>query len=170
MIALTHHIDYTDFTPINRELCRSCGSECCDKTTPFTPADIKAIKKSHRKLLRGVKMIPAFSDAVILEKQNNQKCVFLDKNKLCSIYDIRPQICRDFGDKPYCLCAYNGLDEIPTDPKQIAFLASEAQRKNTERLAAGLGVRVKADMIDPSMENVLSDKQRRKTLDFRKES
>lgn len=170
MIALTRHIDYPDFTPIDKSLCGQCGSECCDSSTPFTKEDIASIKKDYRKLLRGVEFIPDGNGVFTLRKRSNEQCVFLDQNKRCRIYDIRPQICRDFGDKPYCLCAYNGLSEIPSDPKTLAHLASEAQRINTERLAAGMGIRLQANMIDPGIENVLSNNQRRNTLDFRKEA
>lgn len=170
MIQLLHEIDYPDFMPIDKSFCGQCGSECCDSSTPFTKEDLANIKKTNRKLLRGVELIPSGNSAFTLRKRSNEQCVFLDENKRCKIYDIRPQICRDFGDKPYCLCAYNGLSEIPTDPKTLARLASEAQRINTERLAAGMGIRLRANMIDPGVENVLSDNQRSKTLYFRKEA
>ena len=163
------HIDYPDFTPINPSLCRQCGSECCDITTPFTASDIKIIKTKYRKALRGVKMVHSVGDAYMLEKRGNSQCVFLGDDKRCSIYEVRPEICRDFGDKPYCLCAYNGLSSIPTDKQKLKHLASEAQRKNTERLAAAMGVRVRADMVDPSVSNVLSLAFLQKTLDFRGE-
>lgn len=170
MIALTHIIDYPDFVPIDRALCGQCGSECCDSSTPFTKEDLASIKKKYRKLLRGVEIVPDGGSAFVLRKRSSKQCVFLDQNKKCKIYDIRPQICRDFGDKPWCLCAYNGLSTIPTDPKELAYLASEAQRINTERLAAGMGIRLQANMISPEMENVLSIGEKSKTLDFRKEA
>jgi len=161
------HIEYPDFTPIDRALCGQCGAECCDRSTPFTADDIKAIKSKHRKTLRGVKVIPAGKETFTLEKQGNKQCIFLGEDKRCTVYDVRPEICRDFGDKPYCLCAYNGLNAMPTDPQELRYLAAEAQRKNTERLAAAMGLKIRADMIDPSIENVLSPAFLNKTLDFR---
>lgn len=169
MLELLREIDYPDFTPIDRALCRQCKAECCDSTTPFTKKDIAEIKKKHRKLLRGVEAVPSVGDAFVLRRHNNDKCVFLGDDDLCRIYDVRPQICRDFGDKPWCLCAYNGLSEIPTDPKVLAHLASEAQRINAERLAAGMGIKTKANMIDPGVGNVLSDAYKESILDFRKQ-
>jgi hypothetical protein len=58
---------------------------------------------------------------------------------------------------------------IPTDAKELSNLASEAQRKNTERSPAAMGLKVKADMIDRSIANVLSPAFLNKTLDFRGE-
>lgn len=161
-------IVYDDFTPIDRALCRQCNAECCDSTTPFLLSDIKLIKQKHRKLLKGVKIIPSVGDTFILKKRDNDKCVFLNQENRCMIYNIRPEICSDFGDKPYCLCAYNGLKTIPTDKKELDALAAKAQKTNTERLAERIGVKVKVNMINPSAENVLSATFLRDTLDFRK--
>jgi hypothetical protein len=48
-------------------------------------------KKKHRKLLRGVELISDSYGTFILRKHSNKQCVFLDQNKRCKIYDIRPQ-------------------------------------------------------------------------------
>lgn len=169
MVKLLHEIDYPDFTPIDRTLCNQCNAECCDSSTPFTSDDLADIKAKHRKLLRGVRMESTGERTFTLHKRSNDKCVFLDEKNRCRIYDVRPQICRDFGDKPWCLCAYNGLSEFPTDPKELARLASEAQRLNTERLAAGMGLKVRVNMMDAGVGNVLSDTYKEGILDFRKE-
>jgi Fe-S-cluster containining protein len=56
----------------------------------------------------------------------NKKCVFLKNNK-CSIYSVRPKICRDYGVKYYIQCPYNGMKTIPTDQKERNRLTEAVQ-------------------------------------------
>ena len=81
----------------------------------------------------------------------------LDEHKRCRIYDIRPQICRDFGDKPFSLCAYNGLESIPDDYEERKRLAMEAQVKSTACMIemSGYG-KVRVNAVDAGVRNVLS--------------
>lgn len=151
-------IDLDDFTPINKELCSQCGAECCDVSTPFSLEDIKQIKKKHKKLLRGVKLVKSKADAYTLHKRGNTQCVFLSEDKRCKVYEDRPQICRDFGEKAYARCAYCGLDEIPTDPEELRELARIAQLRSFETMAEMAGhSNVKVNQIDSRARNVLSD-------------
>jgi Fe-S-cluster containining protein len=151
-------VEVDDFIPINKELCSQCGAECCDVSTPFNMEDIKRIKKKYKKLLRGVKLVPTQADAYSLQKRGNKQCVFLDKNKRCKIYEDRPQICRDFGDKPWARCAYCGLSAIPTDPGELRELARVAQLKSFETMARMAGHKnFNINQIDSRARNVLSD-------------
>ena len=161
MLSKIDGLQYTgddDFTPIDKALCSQCGAECCDVSTPFSLQDIKRIKKKHKKLLRGVKMVKSKADAYTLIKRGNKQCVFLDENKRCKVYDDRPQICRDFGEKPYARCAYCGLSEIPTDADELRELARVSQLKSFETMAKMAGhSNLRVNQIDTRMRNVLSD-------------
>lgn len=147
-----------EFEPINKEVCAQCGAECCDVSTPFSKEDIKRIKSKHRKLFRGVTVTPTLAEAFNLHKRNNTQCVFLDENKRCKIYEDRPQICKDFGDKPFARCAYNGLDYYPTDPKERKAAAKVQQEAGMMELFKMHGKgHLKPNMIDSGARNVLAD-------------
>lgn len=87
--------DVFDFT-INGE-CANCG-QCCSN---FLPVSKKEIKKIHRhiqkkKVAEQKHLVPAASQTV------DWTCPFRDNSaRRCTIYDVRPAICRDFRcDKP----------------------------------------------------------------------
>lgn len=145
------------FPPIDRNLCASCGAECCDVSTPFSKDDLARIKKKSKKLLRGVKVVPGKADSFSLHRRGNTQCVFLDANKRCTIYDIRPQICKDFGDKPFAMCAYYGQDKVPEDLKTRRELAKKVQIESVEVMMKMAGIKnAGINPVDSSARNVLA--------------
>lgn len=87
--------DVTDFTQNGK--CSNCG-QCCSNCLPLSRKEVKRIKlyiKKHR----------------IKEQRHNamngidMTCPFRDEaNKKCLIYEIRPEICRQF------MCNHNKED------------------------------------------------------------
>ncbi len=81
-----------DFTDNGR--CISCG-ECCSNVLPMKMKEIKVIKryiKDHG--IKEQKVSAVFADPVY-----DLTCPFLRKDvskDRCTIYPVRPQICRDF--------------------------------------------------------------------------
>ncbi len=87
----------TDFT--NNGVCSKCGN-CCSRTLPMTQKEINQIKlyiKKHN-IKRQVHMVN-----VLAGKQVDWVCPFLDNTKAnkCTIYEVRPSICREFNCHDY---------------------------------------------------------------------
>lgn len=74
--------------------CSNCGS-CCTEFLPMTLKEVLAIKKYVEQ--NNIKMIRHMDDQNI-----EVKCPFRDDiNKCCTIYPVRPKICRSFKcDRP----------------------------------------------------------------------
>lgn len=91
-------------------LCAGCHALCCTLPVEVSVADLQrmelitpeeaaqSVKKIARKLVdqKLVKSFRVRSGLFTLEQRTNGDCVFLDKNRLCTIYDKRPQVCRKF--------------------------------------------------------------------------
>jgi Fe-S-cluster containining protein len=74
-----------------KELCKGCG-ECCG-CVPFNPELFSKIKgKTQRKYT----LMPFIANTVV-PITDDFICVFLTKEKLCSIYEDRPEVCRIQG-------------------------------------------------------------------------
>ncbi len=81
------NIQITDFTCNGK--CSNCG-QCCSNLLPLSNSEVKRIKQYIKKhnikeqrhnVMVGVDMTCPFRD---------------ERNRKCLIYDIRPQICREF--------------------------------------------------------------------------
>lgn len=112
--------------------CLKCVAYCCTYThIPATKRDVKRLAKHHdlteaqaaRKFTKkGDKENPR-----VLKHQDDKHfgsaCIFLDqKKRVCTIYDARPQICRDFPTQSRC-GYYEFLKferEVQDDPKWVA--------------------------------------------------
>ena len=84
--------DYiTDFS--NDGKCSCCGN-CCSNVLPLSNKEIKTIKKYIKKK----KIKPVEHDLLVKTKLSfDMICPFRDeKNKICTIYEIRPLICKMF--------------------------------------------------------------------------
>ncbi|MFH1125768.1 MAG: YkgJ family cysteine cluster protein [Candidatus Altiarchaeota archaeon] len=70
--------------------CSKCGNCCRLRFVALTEEDIRRIEsKGYQKFHE------KFKDEFVM-KRNNGKCVFLDGSGSCSIYEIRPEVCRNF--------------------------------------------------------------------------
>lgn len=98
---------WVKFTP---SLCQGCWAGCCTFPVPVSPEDLfhMGYVKAHevngpleavadRLFEKGV--IQKFSRSkrtFILAQKNGNDCFFLDKNRMCKIYEKRPYVCRQF--------------------------------------------------------------------------
>jgi Fe-S-cluster containining protein len=100
----------------NKKLpCNECGGACCGILTPWDPHEIEMIKRVTPNFEKLYNVLPSNDISSIITKKNITKtanelrnskitypCVFLGKDGLCSIYENRPKICRDYGIKTTC--------------------------------------------------------------------
>lgn len=70
---------------------KSC-TECCERLSPFlTEEEFNSGKYIYTFLNAGDSEKPA-----IAIPRTDRGCIYLDHNKKCTIYDIRPKACRQF--------------------------------------------------------------------------
>jgi Fe-S-cluster containining protein len=85
-------------TNMNNPSCKNCN-ECCTLMAPISVDEFKAIcnhLNSDKVLLDAVvDKLEAYKDALFNDNLLNWVCVFSFGNK-CSIYAIRPTVCREF--------------------------------------------------------------------------
>lgn len=72
-------------------VCEGCGKCCCGLRVRVRPAD-----PVPPYLTRFAPTWPGSRVGVYFMQQQKGRCVALDENNRCSIYENRPQICRDF--------------------------------------------------------------------------
>ena len=97
--------------------CENCGGKCCGPA-PFT-------KKQYKKLKRD-KLIPEGSVKVfvkmgvaLVKKSDPMTCAFLTDGR-CIVYDLRPYICRAFGEIDDLPCLeLNQLKKMAKKPSLI---------------------------------------------------
>lgn len=101
-----------------KELCSSCRANCCRMPVELLPSDLirmgiasdfdlelgdKHIVKANRKI---IKSFSKKTGKYTLHQLANGDCYFLDSNRRCTIYLLRPETCRNFptqGARPgYC--------------------------------------------------------------------
>ena len=66
-----------------------------------TTDDIEgSLKKLAQKLKREgfIKNYRSSTELFMLEQVRGRDCIFLDENRLCRVYDKRPEVCRKFPD------------------------------------------------------------------------
>ena len=82
--------------------CSRCG-QCCGPSNPITLNEYKVIKNYIRE--QNIKP----RDIKVEDNSIDLRCVFYDtKNKCCSIYPVRPEVCKEFKcDNSEYLIAFN---------------------------------------------------------------
>ena len=107
-------------------LCEGCWAGCCTLPVEVSASDLirlgliteeeaaLSLKAVARKLF-GTKMIQAFnakSQLFVLEQRHGRDCLFLSRDRLCTVYDKRPEVCRKFptiGPRPgFCPAGKKG--------------------------------------------------------------
>lgn len=135
--------------------CKKCNSDCCGPDVPFTIEELKEIEKvvSLKKFKR-TPLIEGVVGSVILTTKGvkNTKCVF-SKNNKCTIYNVRPEICKHYGERVYIQCAFNGLKEIPTDEKERSSLITNVQNIFYNKMSEIYGFRI--NTIPHTAKNVI---------------
>lgn len=89
----SYNRDLYDYTRNGK--CCGCGS-CCGRILPVTVDEINTIRQYIKK--HGIKK-QVHTLNVLSQEQIDFVCPFLDNskpNKKCTIYEVRPFICRDF--------------------------------------------------------------------------
>lgn len=92
--------------------CNKCPAYCCSyDLIPTTDADIRRLAKhfgiSNDQARRRFTRSDKDSDSRVLRHVEDEHfgtvCRFLDQDtRQCSIYKVRPRICRDFPGRPRC--------------------------------------------------------------------
>lgn len=91
-------------------LCDNCNAGCCTLPVEVTIADfirlnitdefeVKEDFKGLLKRLKKEKIIKSYyppTKVFILETKNYSDCIFLGKDRRCTVYDLRPETCRNF--------------------------------------------------------------------------
>ena len=108
------------WTQFKKGLCNNCWAGCCTLPVEASAADLirlgltteeeagLSLKKLAKRLMKEkiVRLYNQKSQLFLLEQKANSDCIYLDKNRLCTVYDKRPEVCRKFpsiGPKPgYC--------------------------------------------------------------------
>lgn len=96
---------------MNNFKCQNCG-ECCGPV-PVTANELTAIKAA-------ISQMPKEELTKLKEQKRGAfDCILLDKeNKKCSIYDVRPEICRMFGFYVGLACPHN---DVMLKPREAGY-------------------------------------------------
>ncbi len=112
--------------------CRACANCCRVAETNITKRDVerlaKAMRQTAKQIIATYTTSSAQEEDETILRRNENGCIFLDGND-CTIYDIRPDTCRDFPHlvrgpasiqsrmwqmidrATYCPIVYNSLEE-----------------------------------------------------------
>ncbi|MGZ3694849.1 MAG: YkgJ family cysteine cluster protein [Bdellovibrionota bacterium] len=96
--------------PYKSQNCASCQATCCTMPVEVNVQDLVKIgvisedeaqgslKKVARRLQSEglVKNYRTATGLFMLEQKNGRDCVFLGKDRLCTVYEKRPGVCRGF--------------------------------------------------------------------------
>jgi len=100
-------VTWVKFKP---SLCKGCFAGCCTLPVLVTAEELYHLGylkfnevtgplKIHAERLKKKKIIQSFNSRTqlfTLYQHPNSDCVFLTKDRLCSVYEKRPSICREF--------------------------------------------------------------------------
>lgn len=104
-------------------LCEGCWAGCCTLPVEVSAADLirlglsteeeasVSLKEVAKRLLSEgiIQAYQARSQIFVLEQRHGRDCIFLGRDRLCTVYEKRPEVCRRFpriGPRPgYCPAA-----------------------------------------------------------------
>lgn len=130
-------------------LCHGCNSGCCTMPVEIKIEDLLRLKvvsedelqnHSLKKIAKGlmksglVKSYRADSGLFTLSQKANDDCIFLNENRLCSVYEKRPGVCREFpsiGPRPGFCPAIRKSARLWTGASSIAKLPHDARLKSS---------------------------------------
>ena len=98
------------WVPYKKGMCDGCWSGCCTLPLETSVSDLIRLGltteeeaadslKKLAKRLTAEGYLQAFiprSQIFIIEQRNGRDCIFLSKDRLCTVYDKRPEVCRSF--------------------------------------------------------------------------
>lgn len=93
-----------------RGLCEGCWAGCCTLPVETSAADLirlgltteeeaaLSLKKLAKRLQREgvIQAFSARSQIFVLEQRHGRDCIFLGRDRLCTVYEKRPEVCRQF--------------------------------------------------------------------------
>jgi Fe-S-cluster containining protein len=112
----------TEWVKYKKGLCETCWAGCCTLPVEVSVVDLIrlglvtedeasiSLKKVAKRLMKEG-LIQAFqgkSQLFVLEQISGRDCIFLGKDRRCTVYEKRPEVCRSFpkiGPKP-TFCPY----------------------------------------------------------------
>ncbi len=91
-------------------MCEGCWSGCCTLPVEVSASDLIRLElileeeaavslKDVAKKLMKKKIVQAYNakaQLFILEQRNGRDCLYLGKDRLCTVYEKRPEVCRQF--------------------------------------------------------------------------
>lgn len=90
--------------------CGECRGKCC--TYPaFSPRELKTVKKKYKipidtKIIEFQNSIGTYLGKGISLIKANGNCTFLSPEGQCTIYDLRPRVCKLYGEIKALPCMY----------------------------------------------------------------
>lgn len=99
------------WTKYENNLCKSCVGTCCTLPVEVKAEDLVRLElidpgiyeqslKKAEKLLKKMGIVKQYRQGTglfMLQQKANDDCVFLDsKSRLCTVYEKRPSVCREF--------------------------------------------------------------------------
>ena len=105
------HVDQdrpSTWVPYRNHYCASCEATCCTMPVEVKLEDLVRLglavegeqsEKRVAKRLQAEKIVRSYRAATglfLLAQKNGRDCVFLGKDRLCTVYEKRPGVCRDF--------------------------------------------------------------------------
>ncbi|HEX4926190.1 MAG TPA: YkgJ family cysteine cluster protein [Bdellovibrionales bacterium] len=100
----------SEWVRYRESLCQNCWAGCCTMPVEVTASDLVrlgianadetqgSLKKLAKRLEREkiVKNFRASTGLFMLEQKQNRDCIFLGEDRLCTVYERRPDVCRKF--------------------------------------------------------------------------
>lgn len=91
-------------------MCDGCWSGCCTLPVEVSAVDLMrlglltedeaaaSLKKSAKRLMKEgvVRSFQSKTQIFTLEQKGGRDCIFLDSNRMCTVYEKRPEVCRKF--------------------------------------------------------------------------
>lgn len=92
-----------------------CKAECCSEATPIPKPFLE--KYADKIVNQPIKVISIGGEIAdegenIIASTPNQRCMFLNEDYSCNIYQDRPKICRQFGNESHIFltCSFQSKD------------------------------------------------------------
>lgn len=91
-------------------MCTSCSAACCTMPVEVKLSDLirlevvsedeagSSLKKTAKRLMKEGIIVSyrQGTDLFMLAQKANDDCLFLNEKRLCTVYDKRPEVCRQF--------------------------------------------------------------------------
>jgi Fe-S-cluster containining protein len=100
----------SSWKPYKKGMCEGCWSGCCTLPLEASAFDLirlelitedeaaSSLKKAARRLMKAgyVKSFHSTSGLFVMEQRYGRDCVFLGDDRRCTVYEKRPEVCRQF--------------------------------------------------------------------------